>query len=214
MIFEINKTSTDGRVFTHHQVVSQSVDMSSFNVTAIVRGWQNEDDAANNSENYVEFYVVISHGDYQPSYLDDLETQVLPLIWQPYKNQYAPIATPVFNLAEAKVAKQAELASARLRANLTSFTYNAKEYSASQTAQNDLNAIANYASLFNALPAAFPNAWQAIDGSVIAIADVAAFKALYSAMVAQGSANFIKMQVLIAAAQAATTQAELEAVQW
>jgi hypothetical protein len=214
MIFEINKTATDGRIFTHHKIFSKSANLSSFAITLIIRSWQSEQDAINESLGYVEFSATIQHADYDSSYLDNLESQVLPLIWQPYSGQYIAPVLPPFNLTEAKAEKRAELASARLKANLTSFTYNAKEYSASQTAQNDLNAIANYASLFNALPAAFPNAWQAIDGTAISIPDVASFKDLYSAMVAQGSANFMHMQTLLYQADQATTQAELEAVAW
>lgn len=137
--------------------------------------------------------------------------------WVPYNEDLIEallLPTIAFNLETAKTKKSNELAYARARANVTSFTYNTKDYSATQTAQNDLNAIANYASLFNALPASFPNAWQAIDGTVIAIADVAAFKALYSAMVAQGSANFIKLQTLLNQVSQATTQAQLSAIVW
>lgn len=125
-----------------------------------------------------------------------------------------PIVVPVFNLAQAKANKTNELAMSRARANLSSFTYNGHEYSATQIAQNDLNAIANYSSLFGALPASFPNAWQALDGTVIAIPDVASFKVLYSAMVAQGSANFVKLQTLLYYVSIATTQAELDLILW
>lgn len=126
-----------------------------------------------------------------------------------------PIPPPqAYDLNAAQAIKSQEIANARQIANVTSFTYAGREYSATQTAQNDLNAIANYCSLFNTLPVSFPNRWMDIDGMALYIEDVAAFKALYSAMVAQGSANFIKMQTLMYAISQATNQAELELIQW
>lgn len=121
---------------------------------------------------------------------------------------------PVFDLAAAQLIKSNEITSARIAANLSHFTYESKNYSASQTAQNDLNGIANYASLNDALPAGFPGAWVSIEGEILLIPDVSAFKALYSAFVGQGTANFIKMQTLLSQVAAATNQAELDVIAW
>ena len=215
MIFYIDKLLPDGRILSFHKITETKIDFATKVLTPIIGSWALETDAINNGDKYLEFYVEISFTTWNEALLNNLETTVLNLPWQYYKNQFVPAeVTPPFNLVVAKIEKAKQLASQRLIANLTSFTYNTKDYSANQTAQNDLNAIANYASLFNALPASFPNAWQAIDGTVIAIPDVTAFKSLYSAMVAQGAANFIKMQTLLYQANAATNQAQLEAINW
>lgn len=212
MIFEINKTSTDGRVFTHHQVVSPSVDMSSFNVTAIVRSWQNEDDAANNSENYVEFYVVISHGDYQPSYLDDLETQVLPLIWQPYKNQYAPLA-PVFNLAEAKVEKRKLINTTRDTLEKSGFTYMGKVIDSDITSVIRISIAVQGAQTALAASVPFEVVWTAKDNSTLTL-DASQLIGMSIALSSYANDLHVHAREKKTLIDAATTQAELEAVQW
>jgi hypothetical protein len=121
---------------------------------------------------------------------------------------------PVFNLQAAIIAKLQYLAIAREQANLSNFTYLGKQYSATQTAQNDLNGIANFVSLNNSLPVSFNGFWLSISGDVLPLPNVAAFNTFYTAFVDQGNANFVKMTNLIAQAQAATTKQELDAIVW
>lgn len=198
------------------QVLEPRTDFTTGKCVVKVKSWPTEQDKINDTNQLPLAMCLFTFAVWDYGAIETLVVNNYAN-WMPYDEELIEallLPTKVFNLTEAKAEKSKELANARLRANLTSFTYNGKNYSASQTAQNDLNAIANYASLFNALPSAFPNAWVALDGAVIAIPDVAAFKALYSAMVAQGSANFIKMQTLLYQAIQATTQASLDAVTW
>jgi hypothetical protein len=125
-----------------------------------------------------------------------------------------PVIDPVFDIVAARDLKYAEITKSRINANLSSFNFDGQVYAANQTAQNDLNAIANYSSMFGALPPDFPGAWAAIDGAIRPISTVDDFKPLYSAMVKQGSVNFMHMQYLFAYIEAATTQAELDLITW
>lgn len=125
-----------------------------------------------------------------------------------------PVIVPVFDIVAARDLKYAEITGKRVAANQSTFIHDGMVYAANQTAQNDLNAIANYSSLFNALPPDFPNAWAAIDGTIILIPTVDAFKPLYGAMVKQGSDNFMRMQYLFAHIENANTQAQLDLIVW
>lgn len=129
-------------------------------------------------------------------------------------NALTPTPAPPPTLAQAQATQSDLISTALVLANLTNFTYSAKSYSADQSAQNNLNAIANYASLFSALPSGFPGGWVALDKSILPIPDVATFKLLYSAMVAQGAANFVKMQNLLGQIAASTTASQAQAVVW
>lgn len=102
----------------------------------------------------------------------------------------------------------------RAAANQTTFPFSGKLISCDQLSRSDIDAVASSIALTGAFPAGFPNAWRATDNTYVLLPTVDSFKALHSAMTAQGTANFAYSQQLKAALAAATTQAEIEAVKW
>lgn len=101
MIFERTINSEDGRTFTHHVIVDRQVDLSNFTITPIIRSWDSLEQVGTDA--YIEFFAVIQHSDFAPSYLENLETQVLSLPWDVYvKNAPKPEPAPPFVLSEAK----------------------------------------------------------------------------------------------------------------
>lgn len=71
-----------------------------------------------------------------------------------------------------------------------------------------------YVALYGALPPGFPGAWKAVDNTYLPIANVDAWKVFYTAMVAQGAANFAHAQELKAQLAAATTPEAVAAIVW
>jgi len=117
-------------------------------------------------------------------------------------------------LEELKQLKNAQINKWRGEANRTSFSFVDKQIAVDVLSRSDIDGIAAYVSLHNALPPAFPGAWKAMDNTYVIIPDVDTFKAMIAAMVAQGSANFNKSQQLKTQLAAATTETEVEAIQW
>lgn len=120
----------------------------------------------------------------------------------------------VINLASAKEAGKNRINAARLLANGAGFGYAGKTFSTDTLSRGDIDGINGYAGLYSALPPDWAGAWKAADNTYLAIPDLDAWKAFYSAMVATGSANFAKAQQLKAQLAAATTAEEVEAVVW
>ncbi len=117
-------------------------------------------------------------------------------------------------LADAKFQKNLEINLARATANQTYFTHNGKRVACDALSRSDIDAVANSISLNNAFPAGFPGAWKAIDNSYIMLPDVAAFKAMYNSMTAQGTINFATSQALKARLASASTLAEVSTITW
>jgi len=117
-------------------------------------------------------------------------------------------------LDELKTAKNNEINAARLAANYGTFEFGGKTISASALSRSDIEGVNGIVSLTGDLPPGFPGAWKCLDNSYVQIPDKAAWVAFYSAMVAQGTANFTHAQNLKAALSAATTAAEVEAIVW
>jgi hypothetical protein len=57
-------------------------------------------------------------------------------------------------------------------------------------------------------------AWKATDNTFIELADVDAFKDMYTSMTAQGTENFNHAQALKALLAAAGTPEEIAAIEW
>lgn len=124
------------------------------------------------------------------------------------KNPTAP------TLAELKVLKKAEITKARENASIGEFTFLSKQISCDALSRSDIDGTNGYVALFNEFPGGWPGAWKAIDNTYVPITDVAAWKEFYSAMVSQGTANFIKSQTLKAQVDACTTKAQVSAITW
>lgn len=117
-------------------------------------------------------------------------------------------------LAQAKALKNAEINSARLSANYTTFTHGGKTISCDALSRSDIDGANGYISLYGALPGGWPGAWKAVDNTYVVIADIAAWKAFYTSLFAQGNANFTHAQTLKAALASATSVAQVEAISW
>jgi hypothetical protein len=117
-------------------------------------------------------------------------------------------------LDAAKAAKNAEINEARATANRTSFAYAGKAIACDALSRGDIDGTNGYIALYGAMPPGFPGGWKAIDNTYVAIPDVDTWKAFYTAMFAQGAANFAKSQTLKAALAAAATTSEVAAINW
>lgn len=117
-------------------------------------------------------------------------------------------------LEQVKRAADQRINAARLQANQTSFTYLGKEIAADPLSRSDIDAINGEVANAGAFPAGWPGGWKCIDNTYVAITTVDDWKAFYTAMVNQGLVNFAHAQTLKAQIAAATTIAEVEAVQW
>lgn len=117
-------------------------------------------------------------------------------------------------LAQVKAQKNAEINTARLAANRTTFTFGGKAIACDELSRGDIDGVNGIVTLTGALPPGWPGGWKAVDNSVVLIPDVLTWTLFYGAMVAQGTANFNHAQALKATLAAATTIAEVEAIQW
>lgn len=119
---------------------------------------------------------------------------------------------PTFD--ELKAAKNAEINAARAVANTSTFAHGGKAFSCDQLSRSDIDGVNGYVAIYGALPPGFPGAWKAVDNTYLPIADVEAWKVFYTAMVAQGAANFAHAQELKAQLAAATTPEAVAAIVW
>lgn len=117
-------------------------------------------------------------------------------------------------LQSAKSAKNIEINNCRLLANTTTFTYQDKLFACDTLSRSDIDGVNGYVALFSALPQDFPGGWKAVDNSFMTINTVEEWKSFYTAMVAEGTANFIKAQNLKSLLANAQTLAEIQAIQW
>ena len=130
-------------------------------------------------------------------------------------NGYPVLANPPApTLDELKAAKNTEINQERATANTSTFAHGGKVFSCDQLSRSDIDGVNGYAALSGALPPGFPGAWKAVDNSYLPIADVEAWKLFYTAMVAQGAANFAHAQELKAQLAAATTAEAVAAIVW
>lgn len=115
---------------------------------------------------------------------------------------------------QRKAAKNGQINAWRLAANRGTFTFGGHPISADELSRSDIDGVNGEVGNSGQLPADFPGAWKAADNSYVPILNVAAWKALYAAMVAQGMANFAISETLKAALSSATTDADLDAIVW
>lgn len=128
----------------------------------------------------------------------------------------APVlaAPPALTLGDLQSAKNGEINAARAAANTGTFAHGGKAFSCDQLSRSDIDGVNGYVAIYDALPPAFPGAWKAADNSWTPIADVEAWKTFYSAMVAQGAANFAHAQELKTRLAAAATAKDIAAIAW
>lgn len=119
-----------------------------------------------------------------------------------------------YELGQAKAAKNNQINEWRSEANQTYFTHLGKQVACDALSRSDIDAVAGSISLTGAFPAGFPGAWKAMDNSYIVLANINAFKDMYSSMTLQGTVNFGHSQTLKADLAAATTLAQVNALTW
>lgn len=125
-----------------------------------------------------------------------------------------PTAPPVPTLDELKSVKNTEINLARASANTSIFQHDGKTFACDALSRSDIDGVNGYVALYGALPPDFPGAWKAADNSYYPIANLAAWKAFYAAMVATGAANFAHAQHLKAQLAAATTPEAVAVIVW
>lgn len=148
-----------------------------------------------------------------------VEGVTLPADWAPGRytwNGAAFVAVPIdpAHLLALKIAKNDEINAARWAANTGTFGHAGKVIACDQLSRSDIDGVNGYVALYGALPPGWPGGWKAADNTILVIADVAAWKAFYSSMVAAGNANFAYSQTLKASLASATTEAQVAAIKW
>lgn len=124
------------------------------------------------------------------------------------------VADPPPDLPALRAAKNEQINQWRAAANSSTFPYSGKEIACDSLSRSDIDGVANNIALSGGFPQDFPMAWKATDNTYIELADVDAFKAMYAAMTAQGTANFKHAQELKAQLASSTTAEEIAAIVW
>lgn len=117
-------------------------------------------------------------------------------------------------LLNAKFRKNDEINKWREEANASYFEHAGKKIAFGAVDFKDISIMAGYVGLFNALPINFPGGWKTMDNGYVPISNVAAFKAFYTSLMNQGTANFGRSQFLKGKISTATTLEEIEVLKW
>lgn len=110
--------------------------------------------------------------------------------------------------------KRVQIDQWRAEANASAFPHGGKLIACDALSRSDLDGVAHHIALFAAFPEGFPGGWKATDKTMLPLADVDAFRAMYASMTAQGAENFNHSQELKARLAAASTPDEIAAIAW
>ena len=110
--------------------------------------------------------------------------------------------------------KRAEIDQQRAAANASTFPHGGKQIACDALSRSDIDGVANHIALFGDFPDGWPGGWKATDKTMLPLADVDAFRAMYASMTAQGTENFNHSQDLKAQLAAASTPEEIAAIAW
>lgn len=124
------------------------------------------------------------------------------------------VPAPAVDLAALKAAKNEQINGWRADANLSSFPHAGKRIACDALSRSDIDGVANNIALFGVFPEGFPGGWKATDNTMIELADVDAFRAMFASMTAQGTENFNHAQALKVQLAAASTPEEIAAIEW
>lgn len=97
---------------------------------------------------------------------------------------------------QAKAEKRAEINAARFTANFTIFWFDGHEIACDALSRSDIDGTNGFVALNGTFPPGFPGAWKTRANQYVPIPDIETWKRFYSAMTAQGTANFNKSQQL------------------
>jgi len=121
---------------------------------------------------------------------------------------------PAPTLDQLKAAKNDQINLWRAQANQTNFPHAGKVIACDALSRSDIDGVAGSIALNGDFPANFPGAWKAVDNTYVMLPDVAAFKALYASMTAQGTANFANSQARKETLAAALTAQGVADIVW
>ena len=110
--------------------------------------------------------------------------------------------------------KRTEIDHWRAAANASTFPHGGKQIACDALSRSDIDGVANHIALFGEFPEGWPGGWKATDKTMLQLADVDAFRAMYASMTAQGTENFNHSQDLKAQLALAKTPEEIAAIQW
>lgn len=149
-----------------------------------------------------------------PVYIDGA-ARWLPADCVPITDEEAALlASPLPTLDQLIAAKNVEINTARAAANIGRFEHAGLEFSCDALSRGDIDGVNGYVAITGALPPTFPGAWKATDNSYLALPDVPSWTAFYGAMVAAGTAHFVRSEQLKAALATATTPEAVAAIVW
>lgn len=120
----------------------------------------------------------------------------------------------VVDLATLKASKNEQINAWRAAANLSTFPHAGKQISCDALSRSDIDGVANNIALFGVFPEGFPMGWKTTDNTMIPLADVDAFRAMFASMTAQGTENFNHAQALKVQLAAAITPEDVAAIEW
>jgi hypothetical protein len=201
-------TAPNGASLAFHKVRSANIDYASGQAHAQVASWPSEQ-AHNDGLPLAWMWTVLV----PIAGLSDEDTALLQAPNSPFIGGVKAVDQSA-ELPAFKARKNAEINGARLVANRLTFTFAGKEISCDELSRGDIDGVNGIVALTGALPPGFPGAWKATDNSYVPIPNVTTWIQLYGAMVSKGTANFAHSQSLKAQLEAATTNEEVEAIQW
>ena len=156
-----------------------------------------------------------------PAILTETELSEIPVLVRPDPHSQLKLVglelvwVDPRTFTEIKAAKREQINAWWLTANRKGFTFGGKLIRmADELDQWNINGTNGTVALTGGFPPGWKGFWKASDNTYVAIPDVATWKDFYSAMAAQGAANFGTSQALKAQLDAAQTVAEVEAVVW
>lgn len=117
-------------------------------------------------------------------------------------------------LEQAKFAKNLEINKSRAEANSSTFTFGGKQIAADDLSMKDIQSVNGDVQNYGSFAAGWPGVWKAVDNTYVLIQDVTTWHQFYRAMVQQGTVNFIYSQQLKGHLAAATTLAQVDAINW
>ena len=118
------------------------------------------------------------------------------------------------DLNEQKILRREYINESRLLANQRYFEFQGKQIAVDPVSRSDIDGVVGKIALTGTFPEGWPGGWKTLDNSYVSIPDIDTWALFYTAMVNQGTANFIHAQNLKAQIDAATTPEEVAAITW
>jgi len=118
------------------------------------------------------------------------------------------------SITDMRIEKNAQIDTWRAEANFSTFPHAGKQIACDALSRSDIDGVANHIALFGVFPDGWPGGWKATDKTMLPLADVDAFRAMYASMTTQGTENFNHSQELKARLAATTTPEEIAAIEW